>query len=101
MKLPVAFSLGNRLASLDKDALMRNALAEVDPGAEVMRARKRPAIDSAYTALVAGGQGQGLFTWFQPGPLDSTETLVSIVGNTLNTEPAPINKALIFLVQPT
>ena len=28
MKLPVSYSLGNREASLDKDALMRNALAE-------------------------------------------------------------------------
>ena len=99
MKLPVTFSLGNRQASLEKDALMRNALAEAD--GEKLRARKRPAIDSAYTANVATGQGQGLFTWFQPGPLDPTETLISIVGNSLNTEPAPINKALIFLVQPT
>ena len=80
---------------------MRNALAEADPVAEVMRARKRPAIDSAYVALVATGRGQGLFTWFIPGPLEPTETLISIVGDTLNTQPTPIVKLLQFTVQPS
>jgi len=50
VKLPVANTLGNRQESLDKDALMRNAVAEPDEQAQVVRARKRPALDSAFTA---------------------------------------------------
>lgn len=99
MKLPVAYTLGNRLASLDKDELMRNAFAEVDEQNHVIRARKRPALDSAFTA--ASGSGQGLFVWNIPGPLTPTETLVSITGDTINTTPTPINKYLAFSVQPS
>lgn len=99
MKLPVAFTLGNREASLDKDALMRNAIAEKDPQTEIIRARKRPAIDSAFT--VTSGAGQALFVWNVPGPLGPTQTLVSIANNTINTAPTPVNKKLSFTVQPS
>lgn len=99
MKLPVAYSLGNRAASLDQDALMRNVVADVDEQNQVIRARKRPCIDSAFTAT--SGQGQGLFVWNIPGPLAPTETLVSITDDTLDTAPTPINKSLAFSVQPT
>lgn len=93
MKLPVVFSLGNRQASLDKDALMRNALGEGDES--VMRARKRPCIDSAYQATAA--QGQGLFNWNIPG----YEYLVVITGDNLNTAPDPLAKSLLFSVEPS
>jgi hypothetical protein len=96
MKLPVAFSLGNRLASLDKDELMRNCFAEADEQTGVIRARKRPAIDSAFTA--ASGQGQALFTWTRPNMPD---TLIAITDDIINTAPAEINKALAFTVQPS
>lgn len=96
MKLPVCHSLGNRLDSLDKDALMKNAFAEVDEAAQIMRARKRPAIDSAFVA--ATGIGQGLFTWTQP---NIPETLIAITDDILNTAPASITKALVFTVQPS
>lgn len=99
MKLPVAYTLGNRAASLDQDAVMRNVVAEVDEQNQVIRARKRPCIDSAFTAV--SGQGQGLFVWNIPGPLAPTETLVSITDDTLNTAPTPINKSLSFTVQPS
>lgn len=99
MKLPLAFTLGNRAASLDKDALMRNAVAEVDEQNQVIRARKRPAIDSAFTA--ATGTGQALFTWTIPGPLGPTQTLVAITDDIVNTAPTKIPKALVFTVQPT
>lgn len=99
MKLPVAATLGNRAASLDKDALMRNAVAEVDEQAQIVRARKRPATDSAFT--VASGAGQGLFVWTIPGALTPTQVLVSIAGDTVNTAPTPIPKALTFTVQPS
>lgn len=101
MKLPVAYTLGNRAASLDQDALMRNAIAEVDEQNQVIRARKRPCIDSAYT--VTAGQGQALFVWSVPsvGGGAPTDTLVSIAGDTINTAPTPINKLLTFTVQPT
>lgn len=99
MKLPVAHTLGNRLASPDKDALMRNAFAEVDEQNQVIRARKRPAIDSAFTATA--GRGQGLFNWQIPGPLGPTEILVVISDDTLITTPPDINKALAFTVQPS
>lgn len=99
MKLPVANTLGNREASLDKDALMRNAVAEVDEQAQTVRARKRPATDSAFTA--ASGAGQGLFVWIIPGPLGPTETLIAITDDTLNTSPTKIPKALAFTVQPS
>lgn len=95
MKLPVAHSLGNRLDSLDKDALMRNAFAEADEQGGVIRARKRPAIDSAFTA--ASGVGQALFNWNRPG----NETLISITNDILNTAPTAINKTLLFTVQPS
>ena len=97
MKLPVANTLGNREASLDKDALMRNALAE--PEGEIVRARKRPALVSAYT--VTSGTGQALFTWTTPGALGPAETLVSIVGDTINTAPSPVNSYLSFTVEPS
>lgn len=99
MKLPLAYTLGNRAASLDKDALMRNAVAEVDEQGQVVRARKRPATDSAYTA--ASGAGQGLFVWTIPGPLGPTQVLVAITDDTVNTSPTPIPKALTFTVQPS
>jgi hypothetical protein len=96
VKLPVANTLGNREASLDKDALMRNAVAEVDEQAQIVRARKRPATDSAFTA--ASGVGQGLYVWTVPG---GGQTLVAITDDILNTSPTPIPKALAFTVQPT
>jgi hypothetical protein len=99
VKLPVANTLGNREASLDKDALMRNAVAEVDEQAQIVRARKRPATDSAFTA--ASGVGQGLFVWTIPGPLEPTQVLIAITDDILNTSPTPIPKALAFTVQPT
>ena len=99
MKLPLAYTLGNRAASLDKDALMRNAVAEVDEQGQVVRARKRPATDSAYTA--ASGAGQGLFVWTTPGPLGPTQVLVATTDDTVNTAPTPIPKALTFTVQPS
>lgn len=100
MKLPIAHSIGCRQASLGKDALMRNAVAEIDAEAGIVRARKRPAIDSAFTA--ASGKGQGLFSWNIPSNADGgTTILVSITGDVLNTAPAPINKALAFTVDPT
>lgn len=99
MKLSVAYTLGNREASLDKDALMRNALAEKDPQTDTVRARKRPAIDSAFTA--ASGVGQGLFVWNIPGALAPTQTLVSITDDIINTAPTAVNKRLAFTVQPT
>jgi hypothetical protein len=99
VKLPVANTLGNREASLDKDALMRNAVAEVDEQAQIVRARKRPATDSAFTA--ASGIGQGLFVWTIPGPLEPTQVLIAITDNILNNSPTPIPKALAFTVQPT
>ena len=95
MKLPVAYTLGNRAASLDKDALMRNALAEAGEDEGVMRARKRPAINSAFTA--ATGQGQGLFNWNMPG---GVEFLVVITDDTVNTSPASLNTYLEFTVGP-
>jgi hypothetical protein len=99
MKLPIAHTLGNRDASLDKDALMRNAVAEVDEQGQVVRARKRPAIDSAFTA--SSGAGQGLFVWNIPGPLAPVTYLVAITNNTVNTAPANVVKSLAFTVQPT
>lgn len=99
MKLPVAFTLGNREASLDRDPLMKNALAEPSEQEGVVKARKRPAIDSAFTA--ATGQGQALFTWTTPGPLGPQETLVAITDDIINTAPTVINKALRFVQQPT
>jgi len=99
VKLPVANTLGNRQESLDKDALMRNAVAEPDEQAQVVRARKRPALDSAFTA--ASGAGQGLFVWTIPGPLGPTQTLISITDDTVNTAPTKIPKALVFTVQPS
>lgn len=99
MKLPVAYTLGNRAASLDKDALMRNAVAEVDEQNSVIRARKRPALDSAYTA--ATGAGQALFTWTIPGPLEPVQYLVAITDDTVNTAPTTIAKQLVFTVQPS
>ena len=98
MKLPIAYSLGNREASLDQDSLMRNALAEKDAASGIIRARKRPAIESAFTTSAA--IGQGLFTWTIPGALAPTETLVAINGDVLNTAPTAITKALRFVVQP-
>ena len=92
MKLPVVFSLGNRQASLDKDELMKNALAEIDESGP--RARKRPCIDSAYEATAA--LGQGLFNWNIPG----MEILVVITGDDLNTAPDPLSKSLQFFVEP-
>ena len=101
MKLPVAFTLGNRAASLDKDALMRNAVAEVDEQGQVVRARKRPAIDSAYTA--SSGAGQALFTWNIPPTLAASTSsyLVAITNNTVNTAPTPVIKLLEFTVEPS
>lgn len=99
MKLPVAHSLGNRLDSLDKDSLMRNAFAEVDEESKVIRARKRPAIDSAFTATT--GKGQALFNWERPGPLGPEVTLIAISDDVLITSPPPIVKALRFTVQPS
>lgn len=99
MKLPVAFTLGNREASLDKDALMRNALAEADEQTQSIRARKRPAISGAYTS--ATGTGQFLFTWTIPGSPTPTQILVSITNNTINTAPTPTNSYLSFNVQPS
>lgn len=75
---------------------MRNAFAEVDEQGGVIRARKRPAIDSAFTATT--GKGQALFNWVRP---NGNETLISITDDILNTAPAPINKTLVFTVQPT
>lgn len=101
MKLPVAYSLGNRAASLDQDALLRNGIAEADEQ-QVIRARKRPAIESAFT--VATGTGQGLFNWSIPNSEDAenpTQILVAITGDTLNTAPAGINKSLAFTVEPS
>lgn len=78
---------------------MRNAVAEVDEQGQVVRARKRPATDSAYTA--ASGAGQALFVWTIPGPLGPTQTLVAITDDIVNTAPTPIPKALTFTVQPS
>jgi len=99
MKLPVAYTLGNRAASLDKDALMRNAVAEVDEQNQVIRARKRPATDSAYTAT--SGVGQGLLNWLVPGPLGPTETLVVITADIVTTAPTAVAKSMVFTVEPS
>lgn len=98
MKLPIAYSLGNRATSLNQDALLRNGLAEADE-AQVVRARKRPAIESAFT--VTAGTGQGLFNWNIPGALAPVQILVSITGDELNTAPASINKSLSFSTEPS
>ena len=97
MKLPVAYTLGNREASLDKDALMRNALAEPDESTKTVKARKRPAIDSAYSA--ASGTGQSMINWTTPDDPDGT--LVVITDDIINTSPTAITKSLQFLVQPS
>jgi hypothetical protein len=99
MKLPVAFSLGNRQASLSKDALMRNALAEPDEALQIIRARKRPSIVEAYTA--ATGTGQALFVWNIPGPLAPTQILVAITDDTIDTAPTPVASQILFTVQPS
>jgi hypothetical protein len=99
VKLPIAFTLGNRQASLDKDALMRNALAEPDEALQIIRARKRPSIVSAYTATT--GAGQALFVWNIPGPLGPTQQLVAITNNTINTAPSPVVGQFNFFVQPS
>lgn len=97
MKLPVAHTLGNRESDLTKDPLLRNGLAEKDASTEMMTARKRPAIESAFTTTA--GQGQGLFTWNIAGETP-TEVLVSINDDALNTSPTPLTKKLRFTVQP-
>lgn len=99
MKLPIAYSLSNRQASLDKDALIKNGLAEPDEATKVIRVKKRPALDRAYTA--ASGTGQALFTWNIPGALGPTETLVSVTNNIINTSPTPVNRRLRFTVNPS
>ena len=125
MKLPIAYTLGNREASLDKDALLRNGLVEVDGDPQqggLIKARKRPALESAYVAASAAAVGQGLFVWSVPpgggggggsgggdsgggagagDGLSPSSTLVSITGDTLNTAPSAISKQLAFTVQPS
>lgn len=98
MKIPLAYTLGNRQVSLDQDALMRNAMAEITEAEQRIRARKRPSIIGAYTA--AAGTGQALFTWNIPGPLAPTQQLVAITDDTINTGPTVVVNSLIFTVQP-
>lgn len=102
MRLPVAVSLQNRGDTTAKDARMVNAFAEVtgDPAnGGVARAVKRPGLDSSYT--VTAGTGQGIFTRTTPGTDGDDETLVVITEDTINTSPAPITKAMLFVQQPT
>ncbi len=96
MKLPVAYTIGCRQADLSQDEIMLNALAEPE-GEHLIRARKRPAIDSAYTAT--SGHGQALFNWNIPS--SPFEILVSITHDLLDTNPAPIAKSLAFTVEPS
>lgn len=104
MRVPLAVSLENRADDTDKDARMVNAFAEGGGDAAtggIMRLVKRPGLDSAFT--VTSGTGQALFTWNRPsvGGGAATQVLVSIVGDTINTAPTPVNKLLAFTVQPS
>lgn len=104
MRLPLAVSLGNRSDDTDQDEKMVNAFAEAsnDPAKEgVVRAVKRPGLDSAYETTE--GTAQGLFTWTVPGPTGPSETLISITNDTITTSGSmtTLAKALRFVQQPT
>lgn len=94
--LPLAYTLGNPDATLDRGSKLQNGYAEKDENG--LHAVKRPALDSAYTA--ATGQGQGLFTWDVPG---QDPQLVVITDDTLKygSSITTLTKSLRFVQNPT
>lgn len=80
MRLPVAFGLGNRDETSDKDERLLNCFAEESNGQLVVI--KRPGL-SPYSSLTAGSttQGQMLFSYAQPG---AAAFLMGIRGDLLN-----------------
>jgi len=87
VRLIVAYSLGNRDETTDKDARILNGFAEGD--GEVSRAIKRPGLASSYTVTTGTGAtstyGQALFSVNTPSApgIAGTSLLFAVRGDIL------------------
>lgn len=87
MKLPLPTTLRTRAAGSRQDARLKNAMVD-----KRKRIVKRPILDGAF-APVPLGPGLGLYV------RDDTD-IITITGNTLTTNPAPLTKKLSYSTQP-
>ena len=86
-RIIVAYSLGNRDESTDKDARLLNGYAEGD--GETMRAIKRPGLTSSYSVSTGTGAtstyGQALFSVNTPSApgISGTSLLFAVRGDVI------------------
>lgn len=87
MRLILAYSLGNRDQTTDKDARLLNGFAEGD--GETLRAVKRPGMVSSYTVTTGTGAtstyGQALFSVNTPSApgIAGTSLLFAVRGDVI------------------
>jgi hypothetical protein len=87
MRLILAYSLGNRDETTDKDARILNGFVEGD--GEVIRAIKRPGMTSSYSVTTGTGStstlGQSLFSVSGPSApgIAGTSLLFAVRGDVL------------------